>query len=194
MKILIINLHSAHNAGDHVLLQVGLQELYRQFPGGEITLAMNDPASYAGHADAGDERVVDSFFAWIRSASTSTNTTPKWQVRLRLLTSLALSLLLALAHRLLGVKWLWLLPPRYRASVAAYLDADMVVSCAGNFLYSRAHGYGLPLLGQVFADPLRLAGGETALYVAADGRAALAQVGTLAYPLVAAAHARHPAP
>ena len=64
MKILVTNLHSSRNAGDHVLLQVALQQLYAQFPGSSITLAMNDPESYKDRLDSGNEAVVDSFFAW----------------------------------------------------------------------------------------------------------------------------------
>jgi colanic acid/amylovoran biosynthesis protein len=145
MKILIINLHSSHNAGDHVLLQVGLQQLYAEFPGCQITLAMNDPASYLHRPDAGPETVVDSFFAWFKTKSA------KGLARqLGALGSLLISLLVALLYRLVRVDATWLLPQSRRATVHAYLAADLIVSCAGNFLYSRGHSAGLPLLGPVF--------------------------------------------
>lgn len=145
MKLLIINLHSSHNAGDHVLLLVGLQQLYAQFPGCQITLAMNDPASYRDRADAGDEVVVDSFFAWFKVGNAA-----EWGSRLRRWWILLRSLWIALCWRWFGIDRSHSLPPRARATVQAYLQADLIVSCAGNFLYSRGHMGGLPLLGPVF--------------------------------------------
>lgn len=145
MKLLLINLHSSHNAGDHVLLAVGLQQLYAQFPGCEITLAMNDPASYRDQPDAGNEAVVDSFFAWFKVGNAAA-----WGGRARRFWILIRSLWIALRWRWFGIDGSQSLPPRARATVQAYLQADLIVSCAGNFLYSRAHMGGLPILGPIF--------------------------------------------
>jgi colanic acid/amylovoran biosynthesis protein len=142
MKLLIINLHSSHNAGDHVLLQVGLQQLYGEFPGCQITLAMNDPESYRHRSDAGPEVVVASFFAWFKAKSDGGRLGGLW--------SLLISLMLAFLYRLVRVDATGLLPQRHRATVQAYLAADLIVSCAGNFLYSRGHSAGLPILGPIF--------------------------------------------
>jgi colanic acid/amylovoran biosynthesis protein len=181
MNILIINLHSSRNAGDHVLLEVTLQQLSIHFPGATFTLAMNDPASYARYA-AEDGRlgrqvqVVDSFFGWFRAGSPYP---PLQRLGRALLVGwwLLLSLLLALLIRLLrevqpsttsarepqegnhtlssqrpsplpgeGVCWLWLLPARPRATLHAYFNADLIVSCPGNFIYSRGYGAGLTLV------------------------------------------------
>lgn len=149
MKILIINLHSSHNAGDHVLLQVALQQLYAHFPGCTITLAMNDPQSYSGRPDTGAESVVDSFFAWFKGNPVAGNAA-RWRRRLGVVWALGTSTLVAALHRLLQIRVESLVPAERRATVRAYLDADLVISCAGNFLYSRGHGAGLPLLGPVF--------------------------------------------
>ncbi len=148
MKILLINLHSSRNAGDHVLLEVALQQLRTTFPGCAITLAMNDPASYARRANAGDEQVVDSFFAWFKRPATSKR--GGWR-RLTLLWSLAMSLVAALLYRLLWLRADWIAPAAQRPIVRSYLEADLVASCAGNYLYSRGHAAGLPLLGPLFA-------------------------------------------
>lgn len=149
MKMLMINLHSSHNAGDHVLLEVALQQLNAHFPGSTITLAMNDPASYAGRSGAGAEAVVDSFFAWCKR-NPAVGSAVRWRQRLGVVWALGMSVLVAALYRLLRVRADSFVPSGRRATVRAYLDADLVVSCAGNFLYSRGHSAGLPLLGPVF--------------------------------------------
>ena len=50
MKILVVNLHSSANAGDDVLTQETVRQLYAAFAGASVTLAMNDPDSYQGPA------------------------------------------------------------------------------------------------------------------------------------------------
>ena len=60
MNILLINVHSAANAGDRVLLEVALAQLRRLFPGCAVTVAMNDPAPVDG------AEVVGSFITWLR--------------------------------------------------------------------------------------------------------------------------------
>jgi colanic acid/amylovoran biosynthesis protein len=149
MKILMINLHSSHNAGDHVLLEVALQQIYTHFPGCAITLAMNDPDSYADRPDAGDEAVVDSFFAWFKRKPAARGFS-RWRERLGIAWALGVSVLAAALYRLLRIRADSFVPAGRRATVRAYLAADLVISCAGNFLYSRGHSAGLPLLGPVF--------------------------------------------
>src|SRR5690606_9134080 len=61
MKILVVNLHSSANAGDDVLTQETVRQLYAAFAGASVTLAMNDPDSYQGPA-----ATVASFMAWVK--------------------------------------------------------------------------------------------------------------------------------
>jgi colanic acid/amylovoran biosynthesis protein len=149
MKITLINLHSSHNAGDHVLLEVGLQQLYALFPGCRITLVMNDPESYRARPDRGPETLVDSFFAWFKGNPTS-GSLARWGHRLRMVFAIGLASLMALLYRLTGWRSEHFLSPIHRATVRAYLDADLIVSCAGNFIYSRGHPGGVALLSPVF--------------------------------------------
>ena len=147
MKILIINLHSNHNAGDHVLLQVALQQLYAAFPGCTITLAMNDPASYTDPAR--HEQVVASFFAWFKMHKSTTRSARVGHA-LQMLWLVFASLVVGLGYRLTGRTADGLLPAVYRPTLRAYTEADLVVSCPGNFIYSRAHNGGIAFLGPFF--------------------------------------------
>jgi colanic acid/amylovoran biosynthesis protein len=146
MKILITNVHSTHNAGDRVLLDVVLQQLYAQFPAAEITIAMNDPAGYPANAR---EQVVGSFTHWLKSSKRGD---AAWRMGALLMAPWLLLQSLMVAA---GVRW-FARPvglPRsaaLRALLQSYLDADMVVSCAGNFLYSSGMT-GIPFLLAAYA-------------------------------------------
>lgn len=143
MRILLVNLHSAYNAGDDALMQEALRQLEEQFPGAGFTLAMNDPASYSGEVQA-----VGSFTSWVKPV-TRDQAGPGW--RWTSFPGLFLRSLLALvAYRLTGRVWApWLFEGR-RALLEAYLQADLVISAAGNFLYSSGR-VGLPFLLALYA-------------------------------------------
>jgi colanic acid/amylovoran biosynthesis protein len=157
MKILVINIHSSNNAGDHVLNQMGIRLLHENFPEASITLAINDPASYAPYLQAHQRRgdipaglhMVDSFFTWfLRRPKGSRLAVLGYAVVM--VWHLWLSILTAWRFRG-GVKTnRFALPASRWASVQAYLEADMVVSCAGNFLVSRGYYGGITLLMPVF--------------------------------------------
>jgi colanic acid/amylovoran biosynthesis protein len=132
MRILIVNLHSSHNAGDDVLTRVTVQQLAQAFPGARLTLAMNDPGSYQGA-----EQTIGSFMTWLKDER------GRWRLRSPVL--LLLSFLTVLGYRLMGERVLALTPAAYRPLLKAYFSADLVVSSAGNFLYSSGR-FGLVLL------------------------------------------------
>ena len=144
--ILITNVHSVRNAGDHVLLQVALEQLYARFPGAQITLAMNDPASYPAERP---ERVVGSFTQWVKPSGSGGR---GWRIGWIVLAPLWLAWIAAVAA---SQRW-WRKPfglPRPGAErdlLLAYTEADVVVSCAGNFLYSSGQ-LRLPLLLHLLA-------------------------------------------
>lgn len=132
MRILIINLHSGHNTGDAALTTVAIRQLRRHFPACHITLAMNDPESHAG-----DEPVVPSFGTWFRDMKAQKT---HWAALPLLMLQ---SLLVVGFYRLTGRQRFLNLPPPKRNLLKAYLEADLVVSCAGGFLYSTKRGLGL---------------------------------------------------
>ena len=134
MKILIVNLHSSRNAGDDVLTQVTVSQLQQAFVLPEITLAMNDPASYHGPGTT-----VGSFMTWFQRGNAPGSF---W----KLLTApwlLLMVLVPAVSYRLAGAKIMWGFNAARQALLQAYLEADLVVSSAGNFLYSSGRGSSL---------------------------------------------------
>lgn len=143
--LLIINLHSTSNAGDHALLLMTLESIYTLAPDVQITLSANDPAGFAQSLSR--EKSVPSFFGW-----TGHEKHPTWLQRLWLLVRLYIgSLWAALVYRLTGVKNYVGIPVAYQPLVRAYFDADVVLSCPGNFIYSRSYLAGLPILVPIFA-------------------------------------------
>lgn len=146
MKILVVNLHSSANAGDDVLTQETVRQLYAAFAGASVTLAMNDPDSYQGPA-----ATVASFMAWVKRERRW-----RWWAFPGLL---LLSVAAALAYRLAGLRALRLAPGRYRALLRAYFEADIVVSSAGNFLYSSGY-VGLAFLISIYTMAYALLAGK----------------------------------
>ena len=147
MKILITNVHSVRNSGDAVLLQVTLQEIAGQFPGATMTIALNDP----GHpAPLAGENAVPSFVHWFKSNDGERGAW-RWPKLLIAPLLLGWALLIALVYRATGRSLAGLTPsPPQRRLLQGYLDADLVVSCPGNFFLSGS-GVGLPLFLALFS-------------------------------------------
>jgi len=141
MNILIINFHSSHNSGDNVLVSVTLDMLYRHFPDAKITLAMNDPASYSGM-----EQAIGSFTTWFKHTDMGH---AKWKMAaIPLLPLMLLEVIInAVLHGILPNV------PSFnterRRLFQAYRDADFVVSCPGNFLYSSGR-FGITFVLSIF--------------------------------------------
>ncbi len=125
MKILIVNLHSSLNAGDDVLTRVSIDLLRKNFPTAQIKLAMNDPASFLDQ-----KMTVGSFITWLKPDGAFGRGTFFG------IMALGFSGFAVLLYRLLGIKVFSLLPERFYQLLKAYDEADIVVSSAGNFLYS----------------------------------------------------------
>jgi colanic acid/amylovoran biosynthesis protein len=146
MKILITNAHSIRNSGDSVLLQVTLQEVKRCFPTSQVVVALNDPDSYI---PLGAEIAVGSFVYWFKSTHGERGS---WR-KLNLLLApvlLGWAVLVAFSYRLIG-RSRCLHPRRgYHRLLQAYLDADLIISCPGNFFVSGS-GIGLPLFLAFFS-------------------------------------------
>lgn len=141
-RILLINLHSSWNAGDDALTLEALRQLKAQFPGALFTLAMNDPESYAGPGKA-----VGSFASWVKPIGKDGASRWRWKA----FPSLIGRSLLALAgYRLTGSPWLLGLHGERRVLLQAYFQADLVISSAGNFMYTSGK-VGLPFLLALFS-------------------------------------------
>jgi colanic acid/amylovoran biosynthesis protein len=129
-NILMINVHSSSNAGDAALALVAVEQLQQHFPGYTVRLSMDDPDSHSGQ-----EQALSSFFTWVKKGS-------KWYwVNLAWL--LPATMLPALTHRLLGTPCFAFTPKRWRSLLRAYMDADLIVSKPGGFLYSSGRGLSL---------------------------------------------------
>ena len=146
MKILIINLHSSQNAGDDVLTKVTVQQLRASFVSPRLTLAMNDPDSYIG-----EDVVLGSFATWLKS--------PRGRWRVEGILWLLLSFVVVLLYRLTKKHLLFIIPDEKRPLLQAYFDADLVISSAGNFLYSSGR-IGVPFLLAIYTMAYAILSGK----------------------------------
>ena len=129
-KILLTNVHSSRNAGDAALTEVALTQLQEQFSDCYITLAMDDPESHTGPGIA-----LPSFFTWVRKSR-------GWYPG-RLLWLLPGTLFPIITWRILGKANFILTPGAWHTLLNEYLNADMVVSKPGGFIYSSGKGVSL---------------------------------------------------
>lgn len=134
-NILLINIHSSKNVGDAALLKVTLEQIKKNFPTGRIHLCMDDPGSHTG-----PEPIHNSIYSWVYQFSGDKK--PGWNY-LRLVILLPVTLIPLLWMKLFGRKISWLTPAGIRETINAYLDADLVVSKPGGFLYSSGRGISL---------------------------------------------------
>lgn len=152
-KILITNVHSIRNAGDRVLLEVTLEQLRQNFPNSQVILALNDLSLLPG-ADLttlfNHSTIVHSFFAWFKQDVMESHTQPSSSLYLVTI-QLLFACCYAILFRIAGIRASLGLSEVQRKTVDAYIDADLVISCPGNFLYSRAHAWGTALLSPVFS-------------------------------------------
>ena len=118
-----------------MLNEVAVAQLQRVFPAAAITLAMNDPASHTG----ANTQAVASFNHWLK-ALPARNKISGW-----------LSVGWMVVHSLFSL----IFPGAVSAQrpwsplLKAYQQADLCVSCPGNFLYSSGR-VGLPFLMTIF--------------------------------------------
>lgn len=140
MKLLVVNLHSSRNAGDDLLTTVTVQQLQQSFNNAEIILSMNDPSSYCG-----PETTVGSFMTWLRKQDDALS----MRHLLVFLWILFETMVVALLYRLFGMSALKLAHPTHRTLLKHYFSTDLVVSAAGNFLYTSGR-VGLPFMIAIY--------------------------------------------
>jgi colanic acid/amylovoran biosynthesis protein len=141
MNILIVNLHSSKNAGDHALTLETIRQLHAYLPTAHLTLAMADPSS----ADADDDAVA-SFYGWLRHYDAEGKA--RWRIGsglFLLFTAVAAGLVWRITKRL--PRW-WFTESQYRL-LHAYTQADAVLSCAGTVFYTSGK-VGLQFLLSLF--------------------------------------------
>jgi colanic acid/amylovoran biosynthesis protein len=141
MRLLLVNLHSSHNAGDHALTLEAVRQLRLHLGAPHLTLAMNDPASYQE-----GEQTVGSFYTWLTQTLPDGSRTWRWLVIPFMLLQ---ALIAALVWR--GIKRLprLLLTSDQQRLLRAYAESDAIISSAGNFLYSSGR-IGFPFLLAIF--------------------------------------------
>ncbi len=142
-RILVTNVHSARNAGDRVLLEVTLAELQAQFPRSQITVAMNDLRSYEPNHGV---QLVGSLMHWFQDDEGNWRLAAVLAAPWLLLQALVFALIWRWTHRKLPLPGAGM----RRQLLYAYADADLVVSCPGNFFFSGA-GQGVPFFLAVLA-------------------------------------------
>lgn len=130
MKVLILNAHSAQNAGDLAILRESIACMRRAFPAADLTITMNDEISELLPRDA---VFVGSLTRWMMRVDAR----GEWRWRKSLVPLYAVLLILAsLVYRLTGLQLLPRLPER-RALLRAYYAADVVAVIGGGHLYAR---------------------------------------------------------
>jgi colanic acid/amylovoran biosynthesis protein len=136
-KIALIHVHSFYNAGDAALTQTAEQNLQEHFPDSQITLLMNDPASYQGN-----NRVVASFLTWMQR--------PGRYKPIRFAWLLLASWFAIVSRRLIGQSWYLPWTAGIQPALEVILDADLVVSTPGGYLYRYGGGRTLLILLATF--------------------------------------------
>jgi colanic acid/amylovoran biosynthesis protein len=131
-KILLINVHSFQNAGDHALTQVALKQLHGNFPRSAISISITDLGSFTG-----PDRAVLSFAGWIKGDSNNP--------RYRFLYLLVATLGFILGFRIFRIPLMFIIPPSLRETYQALTEADLVVCPPGGYFYSDGRGRNLIL-------------------------------------------------
>ncbi len=153
-KVLILNVHSSRNAGDAALAFMTLELLKEHFFPLQAILSMDDPGSHQGEGVA-----TGSLTTWLKSVSPEGK--PRWN-KSKLLWLLPATILPLLTYRLFGRPVNTLTPKALHGLIGAYIEADLVVSEAGGFLYHS--GSGLTLLIAFYSLALAFVTGKP-LYI-----------------------------
>jgi colanic acid/amylovoran biosynthesis protein len=157
MNVLLLNAHSAQNAGDLAILQESIACLHAAFPGAAITVAINDLETDELPSGAA---YVASLTRWLLRPLPS----GEWRWRKPLAPPYAIRLLLAaLLFRWVGRRW----QPRHgerRRLLDAYYDADIVAVIGGGHLYAR-HAFNIAFIWLWFGLALALWMGKPLIFL-----------------------------
>lgn len=137
-NILIVNIHSSKNVGDAALLQVAIKQVKENFPNCSITLSMDDPDSHTG-----DETKINSIISWVYRFGDSGRT--GWHY-FRLIQLLPATLFPIICQKIFHRR-IWLLSPlSIRNLINSYLEADLIISKPGGYVYSTGRGISFLLI------------------------------------------------
>ena len=131
MKIVIQNLHSAKNLGDHGIMAATLAGLNETYPDAQITVVANDPESWQVFPGV---TVISSLLNWVADARLGNWRGSLWRTPPLLAWLLAYLVIYRLTGRSLPV---W--NKGRRQLLATYEQADLVLSCGGGNFYAE-HG------------------------------------------------------
>ncbi len=128
LNLLIINVHSCRNAGDAALLQATIDLIKQNLDVKSVTIVMDDVEVQLEGC-----RTVCSLSAWVKPKG-------KWNIR-RLILLIPVTLPPILIYRWLRERpLLAAIPKPLHDLLEAYLQADVVISKPGGFLYSSGRG------------------------------------------------------
>ncbi len=137
-NILIVNFHSAQNAGDAALVKLNIEQLRKSFAEPVFTVCANYPDEEFFRSEPGIN-VIPSAYALVGANKGD----PEALQILRL----ACGFLLAFIAGLLPASWLrWLLFSRWGPFLQAHRRADLIAAVSGNqFLSMGKYGWPFPL-------------------------------------------------
>lgn len=134
MEVLLLNVHSAQNLGDHGIMMTTLRGIRSAFPEAHVTIAANDPPSWEKpNVLLGFDRVsvVGSLTSWVAQLRDG-----KWQGRpWRMIQHLAFLSLAVLMYRWFARRLMWG-SVQQRRLLTSYYEADVVLGCGGGNLYA----------------------------------------------------------
>lgn len=128
-KILIVNLHSALNLGDDGIMQATLAGLRQRYPQAQITAAANHADSWRKYKEL---TCVDSLATWFGDPQQG-----QWRRSLWRYPYYTLLLSCAVLLYRFGRIQLSFGTAQQRALLAAYYEADLVLSCGGGNFYAE---------------------------------------------------------
>lgn len=153
-EILLINVHSLKNAGDAALTHVSLQQIDKYFPECNVMLVLDYPEN-----DTYNSRIISSLNYWLKPIDSEGKS--HWNL-FNLLLFIPTTLFPLVIHRLFKKKILSFTPNKIRRLLQGYLDADIIMSKPGGFLYSS--GRGLVLFINLYSLIMALIAGKP-LYI-----------------------------
>jgi len=131
LHIAVINLHSSRNLGDAAITVEMLSQLQANFPGADISLVLNDPAS---HPQTTHLKTVGSFKTW--TLKIDKNRREIWRVWAAPFQLLIAAV--ALITNRLWKKSLFLTRNQAkRRLLQTYFSADLVIGCGGQVLATK---------------------------------------------------------
>ena len=131
-EILLINVHSLENAGDVALTHVSLQQIEKYFPECNVKLVLDFPEN-----DSSDYQIIRSLNSWIKPMDSDGMS--RWNIT-NLLLFIPTTVFPLLLFRCFNRKYLKFTPRKIRRLIQSYLDADIIISKPGGFLYSSGRG------------------------------------------------------